>query len=174
MKNSINNFLLTSKSIILQYCLIIVSIILLAGCGKTIYPASWQATQIKVDGNLNDWSLPLQYYDEDSKLNYSFSNDDTNLYIGIRAVDIQTQLKMIKGGMNVWIDLAGKKSEVVGIRYPLNEKLLPNHIIDNFKRGEKHDVNHYMHQMILEQSQMQILGFRNADNGISKDRKSVV
>jgi hypothetical protein len=167
MKNYFQNFNSTNKTYLFKYFLISISLLFMFGCGKLIYPAIWQITPINVDGNLIDWNLPLQYYDEDSKLNYSFANDESNLYICIRAVDLQTQLKMIKGGMNVWVDVAGKKNEMVGIRYPLNEKLLPNHTVEKFKKGERHDMNHYMHQMILEQSQMQLLGFRIADNGVS-------
>src|ERR1035437_111756 len=167
MKIHISKYSSTNISKMITYGLISISFLLIGGCGKTIYPTLWQVNTINVDGNLIDWSLPLQYYDEESKLNYSFSNDEKNLYVCVRAVDIQTQLKMIKGGFNVWIDVSGKKNEMVGIRYPLNEKLLPNHTPDNAIKGQKHDMNHFMHQMILEQSQMQLLGFRNADNGVS-------
>ena len=157
-----------NKILKLKYA-VIISIFLLMnyGCTKTIYPTAYQTTPVTVDGDLKDWNLPLQYYDEESRLNYSLSNDEQNLYICVRAVDQQSQLKMIHAGFNVWIDTTGKRNQTVGIRFPLDEKLLPHHTPEHREKGKMPDMNNLMSKMVLEQSQMQLLGFKNANNGVS-------
>ena len=169
MNNKIQAFFTSSNKIFNLIITVTICIVLLMnyGCSKIVYPMSWQATPVIADGDLKDWNLPLQYYDEDSRLNYSMSNDDKNLYICVRAGDQQSQFKMIRAGFNVWIDTTGKKNQTVGIRFPLDEKLLPHHSPIQHEKGRKQDMNELMSKMVLEQSQMQLLGFKNAGNGVS-------
>jgi hypothetical protein len=49
----------------------------------------------------------------------------------------------------------------------LDEKLLPHHSPIQHEKGRKQDMNELMSKMVLEQSQMQLLGFKNAGNGVS-------
>src|ERR1041384_3535544 len=141
--------------------------VLTSGCSKTIYPLGWQATPVTVDGNLSDWTLPLPFYDPETKLNYSITNDAKNLYICMRTNDLQAQMKMLRAGFTLWLDVAGKKNQSTGIRYPLSQHLPDKQGESNYQRGEKPDFQKIRKRLLGEQKQMEIIGFRNAVNGLT-------
>ncbi len=92
---------------------------LLAGCASApIYPSLQQKTPVVIDGNPIDWQLPLTYYDKDSKLSFSVSNDSANLYFCFAAYDEPLQMRIIRGGLQIWIDTAGGKAQQIGLLYP--------------------------------------------------------
>ncbi len=140
---------------------------ILSGCSPYVNVLKYQSTPVAVDGNLMEWSLPLMYYDEDTKLNYSITNDESNLYIGVRAVDEKAQLRIIRGGFSIWIDISGKKNEITGIRYPLPERLLGDYATEKFVGTKKTDIKTILRQKLSAQTQMQVIGFKDADNGTS-------
>lgn len=79
----------------------------------------WQAKPVTIDGVNSEWSLPYTYMDSKAKIEYTFSNDRENLYITMKSGDKATQMRILNGGMNVWIDLSGKKTKTTGISFPL-------------------------------------------------------
>jgi hypothetical protein len=99
-----------------------VGVSIIYSCSKSVYPTAWENTPVVADGILNEWSVPLQYYDENTKLNYDITNDQKNLYVSIRSNDEQIQTKMLRGGFTLWIDVTGKKKQITGITYPLKTK----------------------------------------------------
>ncbi len=80
---------------------------------------NWQDKPIAIDGNLDDWPSPLPYYDEKSTIAYDVTNDRDNVYIIMKASDVQLQRKIMRAGMKVWIDSSGKKEQSTYINYPL-------------------------------------------------------
>ncbi len=47
------------------------------GSSRGIY----QSEAISIDGNMNDWILPLRFSNPDYTMHYSVTNDDKNIYI---------------------------------------------------------------------------------------------
>ncbi len=94
-------------------------LIILASCAKPFYNSQWQATPVVADGNAKEWSVPLGFYDGETKLQYTFSNDTKNLYLCMKAVDEKTQLKIIRAGLQVWVDTTGKNKHQTGILFPM-------------------------------------------------------
>ncbi len=92
------------------------------GNDKQVDTIVWQARPIVVDGNNDDWGIPYNYMDSKAKIQYSFSNDRENLYITVKASDRMTQMKMLTAGMQVFIDIQGKKNQVTGILFPLENQ----------------------------------------------------
>ena len=96
-----------------------------ASCGssgkanKKRLPGIWQEQPITVDGNNADWPSPYPEYDSKAMLGYAVSNDKDNLYITVETGDAATQLKILRGGLTVWINKTGKKGEEVAINYPI-------------------------------------------------------
>jgi hypothetical protein len=86
---------------------------------KNVTHAQQRDTTITIDGNAADWHLPFPYYDSKTKLQYSIVNDGSFLYICLRTSDQTTQIKMVRGGMNIWFDTKGGKKQICGIHYPL-------------------------------------------------------
>ncbi|MBP7497806.1 MAG: hypothetical protein KA792_09100 [Bacteroidales bacterium] len=100
----------------------------LNSCSKTIYKSYWQVLPEKHDCAfmLNDsngiyppLSQTLRFFDTKSKLQYAFYNDAKNLYFVFRTTDEQAQVKIIRGGMELWIDTTGRDRNLTGFSYPL-------------------------------------------------------
>src|ERR1035437_11092458 len=87
---------------------------ILSSCTHYIYIARspWQTSSIVVDGKPNEWPTPLKYFDEKSKLQYAVTNDYENLYFCIKAADEQTQTKILRAGLQVWIDTTGNNEQI--------------------------------------------------------------
>ena len=58
---------------------VMVLVVLLVGCGSSELLISNSATNIKIDGNQEDWEGKLTFL-EDEKVALGFLNDDENLY----------------------------------------------------------------------------------------------
>jgi uncharacterized membrane protein YgcG len=98
-----------------------------ASCGSTKHshksiaalPGTYQSTPIVIDGDSKDWPSPYPNYDAKGMVAYATSNDKENLYITMETGDELTETKILKQGMIVSIDTAGKKSPQFNINYPL-------------------------------------------------------
>lgn len=107
---------------ILVFLLIIATVVQVAfsyRSKKTIPTSTWQANSISIDGDLNDWAHPPNFYDRNSGIGYGISNDSTSLFLCFRIVDEKTQMKILGAGMTVSLDTNGKKKQHVFINYPL-------------------------------------------------------
>ncbi len=95
-------------------------LIILISCSSPapLLQSNWQDKPVKVDGKATEWTIPLQYYDNDTKLNYVISNDDSNLYYCFRITDDKEQMRVMRVGMQFWIDTTGKNQQQVGIQFP--------------------------------------------------------
>jgi hypothetical protein len=104
----------------LENYLFFAAIIFLMGCGSTavVCDNNWQDKLVKVDGKAKEWEIPLRFYDVDTKLNFTITNNDSNLYYCIRLTDDKEEMRALRAGMQVWIDTAGKKAQQIGILYP--------------------------------------------------------
>src|ERR1035437_6152862 len=95
--------------------------VLLSACASApIYQSFPQRTPIAVDGHASEWPQPLDYYNKDSKISFSVSNDSSKIYFCIEAYDEQLQMKIVHGGIQLWIDTAGGNAQAIGVLYPMN------------------------------------------------------
>jgi hypothetical protein len=115
----------------------IVLLLLAAGCSssrqsegseKSLPKAIWQSQPLTIDGSDRDWVKPLPYAVHDENVTYSISNDRQNLYVLLSTQSRQEQQKIIQGGMSVWVNTKGDKSngDAVGIGYPLDQRNDPD------------------------------------------------
>ncbi len=95
------------------------AVLILASCAKPFYNQEWQATPVTADGNAKEWSVPLGFYDGETKIQYTFSNDINNLYLCMKVVDEKTQVKIIRAGLQLWIDSMGKNKHQTGVLFPM-------------------------------------------------------
>ena len=94
---------------------------LLISCAKTVYYSSdWQTKKITIDGKMSEWSNPLRFYDQESGINYSISNDHRNLYLCCTVSNEQMQLKILRSGIEFSIDTLGEKKFPVILKYPFS------------------------------------------------------
>lgn len=132
----------------------------------------WQPKPILVDGNDSDWIKPLIYTDTKEKFSYSVTNDKDNLYILMSTSNEQTQQKILEGGMTVWINKQGEKSEegAAGIAFPTGSRSMEEGIMRG--RPELHSEKK---MMLAELKDYILMGFskertvENYDYGKTND-----
>lgn len=85
-----------------------------------VQQTQWVSAPVTVDGRDNEWSKPLTYYAKSEKLGYSILSDTSAIYLLVSTKEDQTQQKILHGGMTVWINTLGEKSDdgAVGVSFP--------------------------------------------------------
>jgi hypothetical protein len=92
----------------------------LVGCSSKNFPVgNFQAAKIKIDGNANDWGLPLRFGSEVGSLQYNITNDRDNIYLCVLTNDKNTQNKILRSGLSIYFDMNGTKSKKVGFVFPV-------------------------------------------------------
>src|SRR5689334_4746355 len=72
-----------------------------------------------VDGSTTEWPDSAFHADKETLLNYAADNDGQSLFIALRIADFRAQMKVIRQGMKLFVDMRGKKKENMGIEYPI-------------------------------------------------------
>jgi hypothetical protein len=138
----------------------------LISCTNKIYnSSSWQSKKITVDGKIPEWSNPLRFYDQETGINYSISNDRYNLYFCCSISNEFLQTKILRSGLEFGIDTLGKKSFPVGIKYPVGNipDLEPKTNINtqtNAGTNERPNRSAYKLKLLAEATEMQLVGFK--------------
>ncbi len=92
----------------------------LASCSSSNRIQSLPQTRpIVVDGDASDWQLPLVYYDKETKLSFTVSNDSTKLYFCFEAFDQELQTKIVRGGLQIYLDTNGGSGKEISMLYPV-------------------------------------------------------
>jgi hypothetical protein len=73
----------------------------------------------KLDGLVDEWPGEKFETDAGTKIKYAVDNDEQNLYVAMVVAEFPTQMKMMKMGMNLFVDVKGKKKENRGIEFPV-------------------------------------------------------
>jgi len=150
---------------------------ILSSCTHYIYisRSPWQTKSIIPDGKATEWTTPLKYYDEKSRLQYAVTNDNKNLYFCIRATEEETQTKILRAGMQIWIDTVGKNEHQVGILFPLSSALRKTEQYTAPKErstGEKHDISGLKNKFLNGYKEMELSGFKPPINGMNPIQSS--
>jgi hypothetical protein len=105
--------------------------------------AHWQKDSLVIDGSDSGWTKPLAYHDEKQELSYSVSNDDRNLYITASTQNDATIIRILRGGMTLYINSHGTKDEygAAGISFPTGNSVLKNDNLLNNRPGLEQDKN---------------------------------
>jgi Tfp pilus assembly protein PilZ len=105
--------------------------------------AQWQATPLIIDGSDKDWPRPLPWFNQSESVAYDITNDGQKLYILLSTKNPQEQQKIIRGGMTVWVNTKGDKSngDAVGIGYPLDEHSDPDRNLMEQAQPQRYDHN---------------------------------
>ncbi len=120
----------------------------------------WQDKPVAIDGQYDDWDLPYSFMDSKAKIEYSFSNDQKNLYLTIKSSDRMTQLKILRAGMNVWIDPYNKKEKTLGILYPHeNTEPMDMHTGTAQEGEQRGEAGQRMNKLISEARDYSLQGF---------------
>jgi hypothetical protein len=97
--------------------MIILSSIL--ACNEPKLDSNWKSTGLSSDEPDSVWVTSSVYSLEGKNVSIGLENDADNLYILLKASDRQTQARIMRAGLTIWLDAAGKKNMTFGIHYPL-------------------------------------------------------
>ncbi len=130
----------------------------------------WQKNKVTADGKITEWSNPLRFYDEKSRINYTIANDRRNLYLVMKVTDESMQMKILRSGMEFRIDTSGKKTFPIAFGFPI-----PGQIMMTRQRGGASLPERIpggtpgrstMNQKLLNQAKTaRLSGFKSAING---------
>jgi len=72
-----------------------------------------------LDGNTSEWPTEKFTIDKATKIRYAIDNDSQMLFLALNIPDKMTQQSIMQKGMNLFIDVKGKKKENHGVEFPL-------------------------------------------------------
>ncbi|HEV8271920.1 MAG TPA: hypothetical protein VGQ04_11490 [Chitinophagaceae bacterium] len=72
-----------------------------------------------LDGNIVEWPQEKFTVDKATKIRYAVDNDSQMLFLALNIPDKTTQQIIMQKGMNLFIDVKGKKKENRGVEFPL-------------------------------------------------------
>lgn len=101
--------------------ILFLSVITFASCyAKTFESLSWQGKNVTVDGNSDDWKIPLRYFDNTSQLNYTFTQDENYIYFAARTTNKTSVQQIMTGGITLEIDTLKRcKSYEWSLKFPV-------------------------------------------------------
>ncbi|MEM9023121.1 MAG: hypothetical protein AAGB22_05235 [Bacteroidota bacterium] len=89
----------------------LIALLLLTGC------TSLQTVRSRPEVPNPEIAYP--YYDQESRLVYNVTHDDENLHVRLKARDRTAILKILRTGLTIYFDPAGKKDRTMYVQYPL-------------------------------------------------------
>lgn len=86
---------------------------------EDVSESKWQAGEVVVDGNDDEWSKPFNFYDNASGLMFTVANDNKNLYLCFSNNDRAKTGKMMAAGWSLELSSSEKKRKFdVTINFP--------------------------------------------------------
>lgn len=100
--------------------------------------STWTAQPVTIDGQAAEWPQFFRFYAPGTRFQFDVMNDKSNLYICVRATEMEAQARLMHSGLTLWFDPAGKKKQKEGLSFPV--KL--DHTADEIARGENTGKRH--------------------------------
>lgn len=93
------------------------------GFSQKVQEESVWMSDLKVDGNTDDWNIPLKAHNKTTGIAYTMANDDENLYLMIQAEETKDNAKILLGGITLAVNSEGKKKtdDAPAITYPVTK-----------------------------------------------------
>lgn len=124
----------------------------------------WMQQPIVVDGISSEWHEPLNNYNTPTQLAFAFANDQQNLYLIIESLDEMTTGRLLRGGLTLNINTAGKKKDGIKINFlGMQQPPSPKH--DPADTLEHDDAGMHHHDHDPGVNVIQVSGFKNIPDG---------
>jgi hypothetical protein len=94
------------------------AVVAVGSCSDPYLASRWTPTPLVVDGSLADWEARAVRF-EDEGVEVLALNDGESLYLGLTSDDPHLLGLVTRRGLTLWLDPAGGREEVLGIRFPL-------------------------------------------------------
>src|ERR1035437_5527014 len=153
---------------------------LFISCNNKVYKGLWQTQPTQVNGVSKELPRSYKFYDSESSLYYTIGNDLDNLYISIATNSPQTQMRILRSGIQFCIDTTGKFGEHTKIVFPFavmqkknksfsDEENIPNQSGGQGRSrglGQKPEsLNSLKKKFMNENKAMHLIGFRTPIGG---------
>lgn len=137
--------------------------------------APFATKPVTIDGNDDEWPNPYPYYDSKAMISYAVSNDHDNLYLTVKASDARMRAKILRGGMQVWIDTSGGTDQQLLIQSPMPNALsrdergqMRQHAgADEPSTEDRREARTRREQMMLDAREYSLKGFGACDGNFS-------
>jgi uncharacterized membrane protein YgcG len=139
--------------------------------GETTAPAS-VVSAITVDGKSGDWQNVPRQTTADGTIEYAVANNNDDLFVLFRIANSAEQMKLIRGGMEVWFDPTGKHAKTTEIIYPVKGELPDETFRPNFVQGEKPNLNDMHRRIESGLISFNRIGFKPAFSGVQSIREN--
>ena len=73
----------------------------------------------QLDGIIEEWPAEKFITDKETKTRIATDNDDQFLFLALTILDVPTQRNIMQSGINLYVDIKGKKKESLGIEFPV-------------------------------------------------------
>ncbi|HEY0177053.1 MAG TPA: hypothetical protein VGC08_11790 [Pedobacter sp.] len=124
----------------------------------------WMQQPVVVDGNSSEWHEPLNNFNTPTQLAFAIANDQQNLYLIIESLDEITTGKLLRGGLTLNINTAGKKKDGIKLNFlGMQQPPSPHHDQADTLDHTEADMNHSEHGPGV--SVIQVSGFKNIPDG---------
>ena len=147
----------------LSYSLILVS---LTTCSKEVTSSLWHNKDIIRENETGALETPLRFFDAKSRLQYTVLNDNENLYICVKAMENQSQTKLMRAGLQIWIDTTGGGKKQINLSYPLPAEDPKNSDSREVKDGSNNERTAQHNHFLLSHPDMMLTGFKGSVNGL--------
>jgi hypothetical protein len=142
------------------------SLLMFIGCSPKLMPEGhYQDTQIVIDGNIEDWGLPLRFSNPEYSMQYSVTNDARNIYVCVYTKDQTFQRRILKAGMSISFDPKGEKEKKMSLVFPVKKPDDPSNTNNNGNLIRYSDVKTTLEELLLKSDYYNTIGFINFENG---------
>jgi hypothetical protein len=139
--------------------------LMFGSCSPKLAPIGhFQNEPVVIDGNINDWILPLRFSNPDYTMHYSVTNDDKNIYICVYSRNQAYQKRMLKAGMSIYFDSKAEKNKGCALIFPVKKT---SESAENTNGDPMHysDYHTTINQLVLQSDYYNTTGFVNMENG---------
>lgn len=145
------------------YLLAFLPLLLVSCSGRMIERCIWQEKPLYADGLKAAWPIPI-YFNNSTMLSFSVSNDQKNLYLCFKTTDELIQMRILRAGMQVWIDTTSRKKNKLGILYPIQNarKQMPPPL-QHPTKDNKPDKSFIKKRFIEENQSLKLIGFKKCN-----------
>lgn len=135
--------------------------------GQEVAMPKW--IDVTVDGNIAEWGS-LNFYDDQTQLNFGLANDSNNIYLVFQTVNEPTQKKIMHAGMKITLSAKGKSKHEASILFPIpqgrSQMTVDSAHKSNNTSERVFNKQSFRENFIVHHATMQVIGFAHANGEI--------
>jgi len=125
---------------------------------------TYQDTAVVADGELNEWNLPLRFGSSTGLVQYNITNDKENIYVSLQTHDEATAIKILRAGVNIYIDPAAGHSKKIDLAFPLPSTPSFAGVKNNNGNTVMPDRNEMKNNLLIQANTFKTTGFQDMED----------